>query len=474
MLKNKERQKVVLPPHPKKHHKPFRWHHVALFLAGLLLGLLSTYRSGYLSEPKYDINAVSPATMKVYHFVCGVLVIDSQQKSNDVCSGNVGTGFFISSDGYIATSGHVVTKGAADILVDELQNNPALLQKYALSAGLSDSDLLDQGSMNRLLAGIYDLPPDKLRLEDRREITLVALGDKPISLSSQAEMRRLFDREDDEYIKEAYTVASDFSAKDLLIIEQEGNQEGFSASDIAVLKVNVRNAPFIKMADTSDVRQNQQISLIGFHADAENQLISNNTITPTITNGAVSSIRLAKGSSSRLFQSDADASQGSSGGPAVNSTGEAIGIVTYRFKDQNQANSAKSYIRDIEDLKALLSNKNIVLNTSSPTQEAWEKGLYLASQNKFSAAIEEYQTVLAAYPPHRLVNTYGVGAVKAIGEGKDVKEVNYLAITAGVGAGGFLALSSASVLIARHHRNHRRYRNIHTREKQIVSPSNPS
>lgn len=459
-----------LPNHPKKHHKPFRWRHIALFLAGLCLGLAATYRSGYITEPKFDINAVSPATVKIYHFVCGVLVIDGQPRGNDVCDGSVGTGFLVSSDGYVATSGHVVVKSAADILVSELQRNPALLHQYASSTGLSNDEIFDTDSVNAFLADVYDLPPQKLRLDNKKEITMVALGDRPITVRSQAEIRSLFDKPDTNHTKRAEIIATDFSAKDLLVIEQDESQEGFSASDIAVVKVNMSDAPFIKLAETTTVQQNDPISLLGFPVDAENQLTSNNTIVPTVTNGAVSSIRIANGSSSRLFQSDADASQGSSGGPAINSSGEAIGIVTYRFKDQNQANAAKSYIRDIADLKNLLEDKSIVLKTESSTQSAWEEGLALADQNKYSAAIQKYQAVQTSYPAHRLVSIYGNGAMRDIAEGKDVKEINYLAVTAGIGAGGFLALSSASVLIARHHRHHRHYRNTHHRPRDVISP----
>lgn len=462
-----------LPKHPKKHHKPFRWRHLALFLAGLCLGLAATYRSGYITEPRFDINSISPATVKIHHFVCGVLVIDGQKQGKDVCDGNTGTGFLVSSDGYIATSGHVIVRDAADVLVSELQRSPGFLREYALGAGLSDKELFNPESVNKLMAGIYDLPPERLRLDNKKEITLAALGSQPLGVRSQADIRALFGRADSALIKKTEVVATDFSAKDLFVIEQAG-QKGFSSSDIALLKANVHNAPFIRLTDTTYLRQNEPISVLGFPVDAENQLTSNSTLSPSVTNGTISSIRTAKGSDSRLFQTDADASQGSSGGPAVNDEGEAVGIVTYRFKDHNQANAAKSYIRDIADLQRLIGREKISLNTTSLAQDEWEKALELASQNKFSAALEHYQAVQSTYPAHRLVNDYGNSALRAIGEGKDVKEVNYLAVTAGVGAGGFLALSSASVLIARHHRHHRNYRDIHRRRKNVISPTTAS
>jgi serine protease Do len=473
MLKRKTKQKINLPAHPKKLHKPFRWRHLGLFLAGLALGVLSTYRSGYFAETSFDVNTVSPAVVKVYHFTCGTLVVNGQSQGREFCEGDMGTGFLISSDGYVATSGHVVVRDAADILSGELQNNPALLQHFASRFGISDNQLYDIRSMSVLLAQIYDLPESKLRLENKRSITLVSLGDRPISVNSQAEIRRILDRKDDDFIKRASVVATDYSAKDLYVIEQQ-NGEGFSASDLALLKIDVENAPFIRLADTNTLNQNDRISLLGFPTDAENRLTSNSTIVPSVTNGTISSIRVANGSASRLFQTDADASQGNSGGPAINQSGEAIGVVSYRFKDENEANAAKSYVRDIEDLTAILAEKSINLNTQSITQSSWEEGLKLANQSKFSSAMSKYRETISAYPAHRLANIYGGQAQQAIHDGKDVKDPNYLAITAAAGGGGLLGVTAASVLATRHHRNHRRYRAVHQRKRHVISPSNSS
>lgn len=470
MLKRKTKSKIKLPIHPKKLHKPFRWRHLGLFLAGLALGALSTYRSGYFAETSFDVNSVSPAVVKVYHFTCGTLVVNGQSQGQEFCEGDMGTGFLVSSDGYVATSGHIVVRDAADILAGELQSNPALLQHFAARFGISNSQLYSAESMSVLLAQIYDLPESKLRLENKRSITLVSLGDRPVTVNSQEEIQRLLDRKDDDFIKKAQIVATDYSAKDLYVIEQQGG-EGFSASDLALLKINVDNAPFIRLADTSALNQNDPISLLGFPTDAENRLTSNSTIVPSVTNGTISSIRIANGSASRLFQTDADASQGNSGGPAINQSGEAIGVVSYRFKDDNEANAAKSYVRDIEDLTAMLKEKSINLNTQSIAQSSWEEGLKLAQDKKFSSAMSKYRETISAYPAHRLANIYGGQAQQAIRDGKDIKDPNYLAITAAIGGGGLLGVATASVLATKHHRNHRRYRAIHQRNRHIISPS---
>jgi len=465
LSKNKTRAK--LPEHNNKHHKPFRWRYIGLFLAGLTLGVAITYRGGYLEKSPYDVNAVSPAVVKVYHFVCGQLVVNDQVQTKDFCDGGVGSGFLVSDNGYIATSGHVVTRDAADILISHLRGDPVSLQKFALSKGIDSGQLNNERATASLLASIYDSTPRELRLDNRRDITVVALGSRPLQVNNQDDIRSLFDKPDTDYIKKAEIVGVDFSAKDLLVIEQQADK-GFSADDVALLKINASQTPYIKLSDTSLLKQGDALSLIGFPTDADNQLTSNDKLSPSITNGTINAIRTANGSDSVLYQTDADASQGNSGGPAVDENGQAIGIVTYRFKDTTASNAPKSYIRDISDLKNLLKSKSISLSTNSPSQLAWENGLLSMQQQHYSQAIKQFRVVALNYPAHRLVGTNIYQSQQSIKAGKEVKDPPYLL---------YLGLAFATMLITagialsiRHHRHHVRYKTVHTRKRNVVSP----
>lgn len=412
-------------------------------------------------EEIFDINTVSPAVVKVYHFICGSLVLQDRIYGKDLCAVNVGSGFLVSSDGLIATNGHVVAKDAADILVGEFLENPALLAQYAASEGLSLDQTTRSDVVASLLAKIYDLPESELRLENKDEIILAAIGEKPVSFKSEESIRRLQIDVDDDFVKEAKLLEIDYEPKDLLVIEQ-GNELGFSASDVALLKIDVQQAPFIELADSSALQQNAGISLIGFPSDAENNLISSTDISPTVTNGTISSIRTARGSDSKLFQTDADASQGNSGGPAIDQNNQVFGILTYRFKDGNITNAAKSYIRDIADLKELIASNDLTLNTDSQTQAHWEEGLRLFNQSRYSAALEEFKIVYSNYPAHRLVNTYGSLAQKAIKEGKDIKDTNYSLVGLIYGAiAGLVGIIIGGALIAHHHKSHQAYKKEH-------------
>lgn len=185
----------------------------------------------------------------------------------------------------------------------------------------------------------------------------------------------------------------------------------------------------------------------------------------TVTSGIVSSIRQAAGGKGKLYQSDADASHGNSGGPAIDEQGKAIGLLTYRYADGENGNAAKSYIRDIVDFQDLASSKSVTIDSDSTTQQLWTHGLELYSHNHFSAALKDFKTVRAAYPAHRLVESYIESSQQAIADGKDVRDfsVTMLSLILVV---ALSATGVAIVVIARHHARHHVYKNS-------LPPSNP-
>lgn len=414
-------------------------------------------------DQKYVADLVSPAVVKIYHVVCGSLVYKGNVMGPDTCSGMTGSGFIVSSDGYVATNGHVVVYGAKDLLVNSLLSDQTMLTQFLKGAKLSDSQIREVMSRPDLTASIvskvYDVSDSDLRFMNQRELTVVALGSKPLEIKDEQDVKRLVGNYDDtDGLKKAKVIGYDYSSKDQLTVVSDP-KKGFSASDVALLKIDVTNSPLVRLS-AGAVTQNEKISVFGFPGDADNELTDNTTLGVTVTNGAISSIRDAAGSSSKLYQSDADASHGNSGGPAVNDLGEAFGLLTYRFASGESTDAAKSYIRDIKDFKSLLSDKNVQLNTSSSTQDAWQRGLDLYSKRHYSAAVKEFKQVKAQYPAHRLVTGYIDMSEQAISEGKDIKEPSMILLLLGIGT-GMSGLAVAVVLIARHHGSHKVYRAFH-------------
>lgn len=420
-------------------------------------------------EQKYVADLVSPAVVKVYHIVCGSLEYEGVLLSDDVCTGSTGSGFLVSSDGYIATNGHVVVYGAKDMLVNALLSNRQLLEQFLSSTHLTTHEIEEVLARPDLTASviskIYDVPDNHLRFSNQRELTVVALGQEPFDVRDQAALKRVVANfEPSDHLRQATVVGYDYESRDKLTVLSDPDA-GFSASDVALLKTNINDAPMLSL-DAGHVTQNQHITLFGFPSDADNELTDNTELGVTVTNGTVNAIRQAAGSSSKLYQSDADASRGNSGGPAVDSEGRVLGLLTYRYASGAGADSAKSYIRDINDFKDLLKSKNVTLTTESQTQEAWRNGLSLYSKRYYKKALVEFEKVSRLYPSHRLASTYIDMSKRAIEDGRNISDPPILLLWLSIGAGlGGLAMVVS--VIARHHGHHRVYRVYHQHQPKL-------
>lgn len=409
-------------------------------------------------DSKYIADSVSPAVVKIYHIICGQLIIFDHDYGNS-CDGGTGSGFLVSSNGYIATNGHVAVYTAKDVAVGVIAKDPDLFLFFLKnSLHLTNAQISevakDPQLLGSLIAKIYDTTDTEIRINGLKETTLVALGNKPVEIKSRGDLLRLVSASDTADVKKAEFIGADYNAKDLLNVGT-GNSTGFTSSDVALLKINVTGAPLIRI-NSSPITQNQKISVLGFPGDAENALIDNKSLDVSVTNGVISSTREAAGGKSKLYQSDVDASHGNSGGPALTEDGSAFGLLTYRIAGDATGNAAKSYLRDIVDFQKLATDNKVSFNTSSKTQDLWGKGLDLYSKNHYSAALKEFSKVQQLYPEHRLASTYIDNSTKQIAAGKDVKDFPVLILVVGLVVVA-LVITGTVILIVSHARHHRSY-----------------
>lgn len=413
-------------------------------------------------DSKYLSDALSPAVVQIFHTVCGTLTIDNRLIGDSSCVSFSGSGFLATASGYIATNGHVVVYTAKDELADLLTSDDTVLHAYLQGEGLSDAQIAavkaDPAALAAQIAKVYDLPDRELHFSNEGELTLVALGtDQPdikklAGITNSTQLTSF--RHDTTTIKQANIIGYNYAAKDGFTAIADP-KAGFSSSDVALLKVDVQNAPTIPV-ETGQVVQNESIVVMGFPGDANNPLTDNQQTNVTVTDGVVSSIRAAAGGKGLLYQSDADASHGNSGGPAVDDQGRAIGLMTYRYADANSGDAPESYIRNIADFTALAEADNVTIDSRSVTQQDWERGLALYSKRHYSAALKDFNKVQSAYPAHRLVGSYIQSSQAAIAAGQDVTDlpVGLLVAVLLVAAGTAVA---TTVLIVRHHALHRVY-----------------
>ena len=98
------------------------------------------------------------------------------------------------------------------------------------------------------------------------------------------------------------------------------------AKDVAIIQVPAFRLPTVLLGNSDSVQQGDTVILLG----------SPLGLTGTATTGIVSAIRQMDGF--RLFQTDAAANPGNSGGPMLNDRGEVVGILTSGIKSAENLN----------------------------------------------------------------------------------------------------------------------------------------
>jgi hypothetical protein len=97
-------------------------------------------------------------------------------------------------------------------------------------------------------------------------------------------------------------------------------------NDLAFLKIEAVDLPTIPLGNSNNVQLGDEVLLVGAPQGLEQ----------TVSNGLISGIRLDNGV--RILQTSAAASHGSSGGPLLNRSGEAVGVMSFKLVDGENLN----------------------------------------------------------------------------------------------------------------------------------------
>lgn len=399
----------------------------------------------------------APSVVKIYHVVCGVISYQKQALTADSCAGTSGTGFFVSSDGYIVTNGHVVTSDPKDIVISNL--SAGLVAKMLMIDGYSNSDIakiVDQlgagtGAESMVTQAIGKLPEGALTYSNQKDYYIVA---------TSSDVPKLEQIATDHNFKETSTVklaelkGIDYSTNDLY------GGTGFKHSDVAVLKLSGSDYPVARLGTIDAVVQGDGITVIGFPGDAESNLVSNDILQSTATRGIVGAVRQVNGGSLKVIQSDVNIGHGNSGGPAFDQQGKVIGVATYLIGGSQNGDAGISYLRDIKDARNLMSVQNIKLNTDSKTQIAWEAGLKDFYSAHYKKAIAEFKEAKRLYPSHVLADHYISISEANIADGQEAQSVWVPIAIVTAFAVSLAGVSFVIVLMVRHRAHHHLFKAI--------------
>src|SRR6185312_2747237 len=110
-------------------------------------------------------------------------------------------------------------------------------------------------------------------------------------------------------------------------IEQESN---FDQKDVAIVHINMDDTPSIPLADSSNIEQQDELTIIGFpgNGDVSQKNDPTQFLTSSINKIFVSALKQTD-SGAPVIQVGGNIEHGDSGGPALDSHGNLVGVVSF-------------------------------------------------------------------------------------------------------------------------------------------------
>lgn len=380
----------------------------AAFAALALASLLASPAAAQLRPPN-QTNRVhmfsKPAVVRIYAGYSGQFVW--KERSFDVQYIGSGSGFLIHPTGYILTNAHVVS----DVKEGDEHGQRLLLQRLAMQVLTALGQPINQQS---LTAAMKQLAAEA-QLTSFKRINLVFL---------QSGSRYPFE------------------------IKAYGAPVG-EGKDVAVVKIEVKNAPTLMLGDSDAMEVGDRLYVIGYPAAGDSPVLDQKSeLEPTTNDGHISAKKTAA-DGAPILQTNASTTHGNSGGPVLNERGEVIGLLTFRGDTVNNQevqgfnfivpiNTAQEFVRQAGTQAAV-----------SPIDAKWREGLENFWAGRYTDSKQSLSAVVALYPDHSEARKVMGSAEERIikGEDKSGSGLSTIFLIALVLGGGLLLLGLIVVII---------------------------
>lgn len=291
---------------------------------------------------RHAAQVAAPSLVEVDMELTGALRNRADAGIGDVLQlGFSGTGFFASSDGVVVTAAHVAAPTAQQI-----------------HEALVDAQIDIDHKCTRTTTEACDSVEQQFRAQMLRETEAV---DTNTTL---------------------HILTQDDSSGDGLPA-QLLTSSASDVTDVAVLKVDMHDAPVLALA-TSAPALDSPLAVIGY---PESNANSTTATVPVVTTGTIHDVRPGDpgfAAAATVLETDAHIEHGDSGGPGVDPTGAAVGIVSYGpSADRNFLVSAHDVIAALHDAGAV--------NALGAIDHLWRDGLDAAVRGDTATAVRLLQ-----------------------------------------------------------------------------------
>jgi serine protease Do len=327
-----------------------------------------------------------PSVVRIIDGIAGQYVFlapDNQSLTFNPSYIGLGSGFFISSSGYIATNAHVV------------------------STTHDGEDKAKEVLFGQLLSQIANYYKKDVRSFNRETINYIFSRSRLTGI-------KLF-----HHVIIPDGSVFPFEIKQYGAPTGESNDQG---KDVAIVKIEVKNAPVLVLGDSDKLKLQDHVTVIGYPGAADTfntgTLDQKSQLEASITDGKLSA-RKASSSGAPILQVSAPATHGNSGGPCLNDQNEVVGLLTFRGDTVNgQEVTGFSFVVASNTVMEYVKSAGAT-NELGVLDKDYREGLDLYWSGQYKSAIPKFEQVKRLFPQHSEVDRLLQSSQQAVSEGKD-------------------------------------------------------
>lgn len=335
-----------------------------LIIAVLVASLLGCQTVGFTADKDWTAEQklykqIKPAVVHINSYYFQKWYIGNSTPILTIVGGR-GSGAFISPDGYIVTNAHVVDCTTHD----------------------------NKTKQNFLTQKLVDVLMNKTGWSKDFTITFL----------QQAFQRNLIRVSEITTVNNIITPGGEELPFELKEIGTPiGDKEG---KDIAIIKVEGRNFPTVRIGNSDKLRPSDHIFVAGYPAGGDLLSLGSekSQFEMTWSEGTIASEKKASAQGTPILQINAvGVTVGNSGGPVINTEGQMVGLLTFFMRSGGDRGSA--YCMASNTVMEFI-RKSGANTEESTTDKAYRAGLEFYFAGYYSKALPKFEEVKRLYPKH--------------------------------------------------------------------------
>jgi len=332
----------------------------------LCISLIGCQISGFAANKEWSgeeklAKQIKPAVVRIVagYSATWTILINNRYEKYTVGYGGTGSGAIISPDGYVVTNAHVV-----DICTHD---NNTKIQNLAKMLATR-------------LAKVYNVS-----YEVAWSYVVASINSRKASLSEIANITKVITPGGEEL---------PFDLKEI------GSSALENGKDVAIIKIEGRNFPTVRLGDSDKIRTGERIFVAGYPGIADlGSLASEKSVLEwSWSPGSISSDKKSSAQGTPLIQINAEGVKpGNSGGPVLNTDGQVIGLLTFG------ASGGPHWAMAARTLQEFI-RKAGATNEESLIDKAYQQGLIFYWQGYHTKALAKFEEVKRLYAKHSEVD----------------------------------------------------------------------